>query len=91
MFEVRFSHKAEKFLKKCEPKLLERLRALFSKLQENPAPATEYDVCKIAGLNDTYRIRLSSYRTAYSIFWEQKIVRVMKIERRKDRTYKNLG
>ena len=88
MFEVRFSNKAEKAINKSDRKLRKRLKKLFEKLKQNPVPAREYDLRKIAGEEDTYRIRLSSFRTTYTVYWEQKIIRVTKVERRKESTYK---
>ena len=88
MFEVRFSNKAAKFLSKCDNKMKKRLKQLFEKLKQNPVPAKRYDLRKIAGEEDTYRIRLSSYRAIYCVYWEQRIIRVLKIQRKKDRTYK---
>lgn len=88
MFEVRFSNNAEKAINKCDKKLRKRLKELFDALTQNPVPAREYDLRKIAGEEDTYRIRLSSFRTTYTIYWEQKIIRVIKVERRKESTYK---
>ncbi len=88
MFEIKFSNNAEKFLKKCDEKIKARLNELFLKLGQNPVPAKEYDLRKIAGEANTYRIRLSRYRTTYCIYWEQKIIRILKIERRKESTYK---
>ena len=88
MFELKFSNNAEKFLKKCDAKLKARLEDLFQKLSQNPVPAKEFDLRKIAGEEDIYRIRLSSHRTTYFVNWEKKIIRVLKIERRKESTYK---
>ncbi len=88
MFEVRFSNKAEKAINKSDRKLRKRLKELFEKLKQNPVPAREYDLRKIAGEEDTYRIRLSSFRTTYTVYGEQKIIRVIKVERRKESTYK---
>lgn len=90
MFDVKFSNNSEKFLKNCDKKLLERLKLLFEKLQENPVPAKEFDLRKVSAEEDTYRVRLSSYRAIYAVYWQEKIVRVLKIERRGDETYKNI-
>lgn len=87
MFEFRFSNKAEKFLKKCEPKLKERVLETINIIRENPLPAKQLDFKKISGEEETYRIRLSSHRIVYKIFWTENIIRVIKIERRKDSTY----
>ncbi len=84
---MKFSNRAEKFLKKCEPKLLGRLKALFACLSIEHVPFKEYDVAKLAGSDRMYRIRLSSYRIVYQVNPEEKAIRVMKIERRSDSTY----
>lgn len=90
LFEVRFSNKAEKALNSCNEKLRNRLKELFLKMQEAPVPAREYDLKKISGTDDTYRIRLSSYRVTYAVFWEEKIIRVVFVELRNKSTYKNM-
>lgn len=88
MFEIRFSNKSEKNIKQCENKIKKRFKHLFEKLKTNPIPIQKYDLKKIAGREDIYRIRLSSYRVVYCVYWKQRLIRVLKIERRKDRTYK---
>jgi mRNA-degrading endonuclease RelE of RelBE toxin-antitoxin system len=88
LFEVRFSNQAEKAIKSCESKLKARLEELFERLTQNPVPAKEYDLRKIAGMEGTYRIRVSSFRVTYCIYWEQKIIRILKIGRRDESTYK---
>jgi mRNA interferase RelE/StbE len=87
LFEFRFSHKAEKFLKNCEPKIKERIQQALEILRENPLPAKQFDFKKIGGEDETYRIRLSRYRIVYKIFWNENIIRVIKLEKRKDSTY----
>lgn len=87
MFDVRFSRKAQRFVYTCEYKLRNRLRTLFEEFKENPIPVQEQHVIKVKGHKDTYRVRLSSYRVVYVIYWDTKIVRVLKIERRNDSTY----
>ena len=81
------ARKAEKFFIGCEPKLKERLRILFADLRENPVPAKMYDLRKVEGEQDTYRIRLSSHRAIYTVYWDEKTIRVTRIERRKGNTY----
>ena len=90
MFEARFSNKAEKFIGKSDKKLRQRLKQLFERLERNPVPAREYDLRKIAGEEDTYRIRLSRYRVTYCVYWEERVIRVLRIGRRKERTYKKI-
>lgn len=88
MFEIKYSRKAKKFLADCEFKFKKRFELVSVALITNPLPAHEFDLLKIEGKDNMYRIRLSSFRILYEIFWNEKIIRVTKIERRKDRTYK---
>ena len=39
-------------------------------LTQNPAPVLQYDVKKLKGLKDTYRIRIGDIRIEYYIAWE---------------------
>ncbi|MDO8634539.1 MAG: type II toxin-antitoxin system RelE/ParE family toxin [archaeon] len=88
MFEVRLSRNAEKFVENCDAKLKTRLLEFFKALEETPVPAKQFDLKKIAGGDsDRYRVRLSSFRAVYTVYWKEKIIRVLKIERRKGRTY----
>lgn len=87
MFEVKFSNKAEKFLGKCEPKLLARLKELFAHLAIEPVPFKQYDLTKLTGSGHMYRIRLSSHRVVYQINSGQNAINVLKIERRSGSTY----
>jgi len=87
LLEVKFSNKAEKFLKKCEPKLLARLKELFAHLAIEPVPFKQYDLTKLTGSSHMYRIRLSSHRAVYQINSERKTISVLKIEKRSDSTY----
>jgi mRNA interferase RelE/StbE len=88
LFRVDFSNNSEKFLKNCDAKTKERLKELFEILAQNPLPAMDYDFRKIAGEDEIYRIRLSSYRVIYKIYWEEKTIFVIKVEMRKESTYK---
>ena len=87
MFEVKFSNNAEKFLKKCEPKLLGRLKELFNFLAIEPVPFRQYDLTKLTGSNHMYRVRLSSHRVVYQVNSDGGIIRVLKIGRRSGSTY----
>ena len=82
-----FTNKAEKQLRKLEPAIRLRVKELILVLEQTPVPADEYDLVKIAGEEDSYRIRLSSYRLVYRVYWEKKIIGVAKIERRSEATY----
>lgn len=87
MFAVRLSNKAEKQFLDLEQKYRDRVIELFKKLEQAPVPAKEYDLKKIKGEEDCYRIRLSRFRVLYQVFREEKTVRITKIERRSEGTY----
>jgi mRNA interferase RelE/StbE len=87
MFDVRLSRDAEKSYGKAETKLKERLNELFSILSQNPVPVNGYDVKKMSGRNNEYRIRLSNYRIIYRVDWDNTIVRIGIIERKDEHTY----
>ncbi|MDO8537740.1 MAG: type II toxin-antitoxin system mRNA interferase toxin, RelE/StbE family [archaeon] len=87
MFELRFSSKSKKFVKKCDEKIRNRLKAAFEEISQNPFPAQNYDLQKVAGEESTYRIRISSYRIVYEVHSKENIIKIIKVERRKNRTY----
>lgn len=90
MFELFFSNKAEKELRNLDRKLLEKISALLEVLKDSPLPIKEYDLKKISGTENLYRVRLSDYRVVYSVYWNDKRVNILKIERRGDSTYGRL-
>ena len=88
MYSILLSNAAKKQLKLLEKDYNERISVLFGFLEQEPVPSKEYDVRKLAGRDETYRIRLSSYRIEYRILWEKKMIWVAFIERRSESTYK---
>lgn len=64
-----------------------RILLALEALIQNPAPAPEYDVKKLAGTHDTYRIRIGEIRIEYEVDWELKRVGILTVEFR-GRAYK---
>ena len=87
VFAVRLSNKAEKQLRKLEPSILPRVLELLKVLEYSPVPAKEFSLIKLSGREDTYRVRFSSYRVSYAVFWNERIIRILKVERRSETTY----
>ena len=58
MFQVLLGKKAAKFLKELEEKTQSRIKSLFEVLEVNPWPAKEFDLTKIEGTDDCFRIRI---------------------------------
>ncbi|MEK6843446.1 MAG: type II toxin-antitoxin system RelE/ParE family toxin [Candidatus Micrarchaeota archaeon] len=88
MFDVRLSNSVVKFLNRANPNLRKRVKAAYKILTENPVPASDYDLVKLSGSENKYRIRLSSYRLIYSVLWDEKVINILEIERRGETTYK---
>jgi mRNA interferase RelE/StbE len=57
VFRLFISKRAEKALKRYRDSRV-RLLELFSVLRDNPVPVEYYDVRKVEGRVDTYRVRL---------------------------------
>ena len=49
-------------------------------LTRNPAPVLQYDVKKLKGLKDTYRLRIGDIRIEYYIAWESRRIGVLAVE-----------
>ena len=88
LFELKYSSKAKKFIKKCDEKTRNRIKEALNLISQSPFPSLAFDFKKISGEQDTYRIRLSSHRIIYSIYPAENSIRVIKIERRDEHTYR---
>jgi len=52
----------------------------FEALAQNPAPTPEYQVKKLRGLKDTYRIRIGDIRIEYGVKWESRRINIFAVE-----------
>lgn len=77
----------EKTLKSIPPRHLEQFVRLIDSLEMNPFPWKNFDLTKIEGAENTYRIRFGTYRVVYYVDKEQKTIHVLKFDLRK-RVYK---
>jgi mRNA interferase RelE/StbE len=59
-----------------------RVLLVLEVLSQNPAPAPEYDVKKLAGIRDTYRVRIGEIRIEYNVDWESKRIAILAVELR---------
>jgi mRNA interferase RelE/StbE len=90
MFEIYLSNMSLKALKRLDKGLVEQIRTLLLNLETSPLPIKGYDVRKIRGAEDIYRVRISEYRIVYKIEWEIREINVIKITERDENTYKRL-
>lgn len=80
MFDIKFDKQAEHFLTKCEDELFERISEKLETLKQNPVP---HDAKRILGYElPTFRIRIGKYRSLYRINYDDKIIIVVKIDKR---------
>lgn len=84
MFEIKLDNQPKNFLSKCENKLFERILEKLENLKQNPVP---HDAKRVLGYElPTFRVRIGKYRALYRINHEEKIVVVVKIDKR-DKVY----
>jgi len=64
-----------------------RVLLVLEALSQDPAPVPEYDVRKLVGMQDTYRIRIGDIRIEYEVDWDSKEIDVLVVQFR-GRAYK---
>ncbi len=82
-YEVLIHKKLAKSTKNLTKNHLEKFAKLIDVLRINPYPWKEFDLKKIEGSEDTYRIRFGKYRIIYYIDKEKKAIHILKFEFRK--------
>lgn len=82
MFEIIVSNRARKGAKRLPKELKRRIVELLDVLENEPVPADKYDIKKLKGLTNTYRIRFGEWRIVYKINFVEKVVTIVNIEKR---------
>lgn len=82
MFRIEFSCRAKRFLKKSRNS--KRILKKISLLKENPVL---YESKKVVNEDNIYRVRTGDYRILYKIDWDEKVILIVKIDKR-SRVYK---
>ena len=59
-----------------------KLSELIDALSQNPVPFRKFDIRKLKGQKDRYRVRLGNFRLIYEVDKEEKLILILKIERR---------
>ena len=68
MFSLGFSNQSEKFLKKCDKELRERILEKIRKLKTEPV---QHNAVSVVGEEKTFRIRVGDYRVLYEVKWNE--------------------
>jgi len=79
MFSVELSRRARKELDFLDDA---KIREVLEYLKLDPVPAKIYDVRKMEGSNNSFRIRVGKIRILYTIIWHDKAILVSRIEKR---------
>jgi len=80
LFDIVISNRARKSLRRLPQHYARRAILAFEVLKQNPAPVPEYEVKKLRGLKDTYRIRIGDIRIEYEVAWESKRISILAVE-----------
>ncbi len=88
MFEIFLSNAALKTLKNLDNRIVQKAKKALLTLKSSPLPIKEYDIKKVEGTEDTYRLRIGNHRIIYKINWDVKEIYILKISRRNEKTYR---
>ena len=76
LFKVKVKRRAVRTLERLPKDYRLRVLEVLDKLRTNPLPFRDYDIKKLKGFEDTFRIRLGDIRIVYTIDWSSKIITV---------------
>jgi mRNA interferase RelE/StbE len=85
VYKLQVRRRAEKALDKLPDRDYERVVEAILRLKENPRPV---GCAKLVG--GIYRVRVGAYRVVYLIDDAARLVDIGKVDRRRERTYKDL-
>ena len=84
MFDIFLGPQPEKFLKKSEEELRQRIWKKLDELKLNPFPS---EVVRVVGRKEkAFRVRVGAYRIQYYVFQDKKEIVVFDIDKR-ERAY----
>ena len=84
-YRVELAPAAQRDLRRLPPWVQARLAAPIQALGQTPRPP---GVRKLQGQDRTWRIRIGPYRVVYDIHDDQQLVVVLKVDRRRESTYR---
>lgn len=80
MLKIKLSNISEKFLKKCDDSIYQRIIKKIKELAKNPFPS---DSLRVANRKEkVFRIRVGNYRIIYAVFIERDIIFISEINKR---------
>ena len=79
MFKILVSKQAKKFIKRLDRKRQKKIINVLDTLQTNPLPFRIYDMKKLRGTDNLYRIRIGNIRITYELFLAEFLIKVRHI------------
>ena len=84
MFDIFLGPQPERFLKKADKELRQRIWKKLGELKQNPFPS---EVVRVIGRKEkAFRVRVGAYRIQYYVFHDKKEIAVFDIDKR-ERAY----
>ena len=81
MYDITFSNKSRKFLKKLDKHAFIRIIERLEKLKDNPIPSDAVFIGREEG-EKVFRYRIGDYRALYKLKENEKIIIITKIDKR---------
>ena len=72
MFKVEAKKRTLKILKRLSQERKNKIKEVITTLKSDPIPFKKFDVAKLKGYNNTYRIRIGDLRIVYEVNWDEK-------------------
>lgn len=78
MNKIELSKKSQKFLKRCDNKIRDRITYKIRNLSNNPFPSD----CKRVEKTDYFRVRIGDFRVLYRLYKDKNILLIANIDKR---------
>ena len=72
MFKVEAKKRTLKILKRLSQERKNKIKEVIATLKRDPIPFRKFDVAKLKGYENTYRIRIGNLRIVYEVNWDEK-------------------
>ncbi|GIK58825.1 MAG: type II toxin-antitoxin system RelE/ParE family toxin [Chloroflexi bacterium] len=84
-YQIEWKHSAQKELRKLPAEMIQKIMEAVDALSENSFPP---GCRKLAGSDQTWRIRIGNYRVIYNVFSATLVIEIVRVAHRKD-AYRN--
>ncbi len=81
MFSIEFSNQSKKFLKNLNAYILKRIIKKIERLKQSPIPSDVKFIGREKG-DKVFRYRIGDYRALYKLKEKEKIILIIKIDKR---------